>query len=104
MPEPTPNPAKGVPLFPPGDKDRGVSREDNEKIGYGPADPDTTRRILDNAQQATNERGAASARAEHPDTKREAELIVKRESGQTLDHDEELFLARMRAQRERRGT
>ncbi len=102
MPEPTPNPAKGVPPFPPTEKD--VDPAVSKGIGYGPADPNTTRRILDNAQQATNERGAASARAEHPDTKREAELIVKRESGQTLNHEEELFLARMRAQRERRGT
>ncbi len=126
MPEPS-EPTKrsdtsGVPPYPPGDKDRGVSREANEEIGYGPPNEETNatlHRIRDEeearltgrplrdpaaqaAQQAINERGAQAAWLNTPDGKTFSNLIAKQEAGGALSSDEIAALARIRAKRENR--
>lgn len=104
MPEPTaPDPARGVPTHPP--SEYRVDEETREDIGYrDDHDPENARRIADSHQQSINERGAQEALAQTPDARREAELIAKRESGQTLNREETQFLAQRRARRERRDT
>ena len=104
MPEPT-GPARGVPPYPPTEHD--VSRVVSDDIGYGHGDPETDRKLQDlreqeeaKRQQSINERGAQAALSQTPDARREAELVAKRESGQTLDREEVQFLAVRRAKRE----
>ena len=106
MPEPT-GPVRGVPPYPPTEHDvpKGVS----DDIGYGHGDPETDRKLQDlreqeevKRQQETNQRGVETAKDETPDGKREAELVAKRESGQSLDREEIQFLAVRRAKRETR--
>ncbi|MDQ5943784.1 MAG: hypothetical protein QG675_552 [Patescibacteria group bacterium] len=103
MPEPTPNPARGVPPHPP--SEFRVDEETREDIGYSnDPDPETARRIAEGIQQSTNEQGLRAAHTQTPDAKREAELIAKREAGQPLDRDEIQFLAQRRARRENKNT
>lgn len=126
MPEPTPantsNDASKVPPFPPGDSDRGVSREANEAIGYGHPSPETNAalaRIRDEqeakledrplrnpdaqaAQQATNEQGAQVAWLSTPDGKAYTSLTQKQSNGQRLSPEESQQLARIIARRENR--
>lgn len=119
MPEPTPDHQRVAPSYPAGDNARGVSKEANDDIGYGPEDPETNRKLEELAQrsrgdqpaepltkveqQAINEQGAQQGRALTPDGQREARLIAERESGRTLNTEERQFLAKMRARRENRG-
>lgn len=123
MPEPTgQDSAKGVPPFPPGDKDRGVSREDSEEIGYGRPDTQTNAalakirdeqearaegRPLRNQdaqaeQQIVNERGAQEAWRQTPNGRRFTELNDKRSRGEQLTSEESQELARIIARRENR--
>lgn len=100
MPEPTaPDPARGVPPHPP--SEYRVDKETREDIGYrDDHDPENARRIAKSRQQSINERGAQEGKSQTPDGKREAELLARRESGQTLTTEEKLFLAQRRARRE----
>lgn len=104
MPEPTaPDPYRRVPKHPA--SEYRVDEETREDIGYrDDHDPANAQMIRDGAQQATNERGAQAALAQTPSARREAELIARRESGETLSQEEKQFLAQRRARRENRNT
>ena len=104
MPEPT-GPVRGVPPYPPTEHD--VSRGVSDDIGYGHGDPETDRKLQTlkeqeeaKRQQEINQRGAEAANAETPDSKREAELMARRQSGAQLTREEIQFLAVRRAKRE----
>ncbi len=120
---PEPQNTTGVPPFPPGNKDRGVSREDDVNIGYGPANEETTAALLKirdeqeaekqgrplrnpdakSAQQAVNSREAQIAWLNTPDGRRFTELTTKLDSGERLTTEESTDLAKIRARRANRN-